>query len=86
MSRTSGPPEYGQIVRVHQNTLEHLAVFLPNLWLFAVTAMSPLFPQQQELKVDNSESTSYVVESPKAQSVEEWTPEFCPRSKPEEVH
>ncbi len=33
----SGPPEYERIVRVHQNTLEHLALFLPGLWLFAFT-------------------------------------------------
>ena len=33
----AGPPEYERIVRVHQNTLEHLAIFLPGLWLFALT-------------------------------------------------
>ena len=30
-----GPDEYLRIVRAHQNTLEHLAIFLPGLWLFA---------------------------------------------------
>lgn len=38
----SGPPEYERIVRVHQNTLEHLAIFLPSLWLFALT-VGPLW-------------------------------------------
>ena len=33
----AGPPEYERIVRVHQNTLEHLVAFLPGLWLVAVT-------------------------------------------------
>lgn len=36
----SGPPEYECYVRAHQNTLEHLALFLPGLWLFAF-AVSP---------------------------------------------
>lgn len=31
----SGPPEYERYVRAHQNTLEHLVLFLPGLWLFA---------------------------------------------------
>jgi len=31
----SGPPEYERHVRAHQNTLEHLVLFLPGLWLFA---------------------------------------------------
>jgi|TARA_B110000263_G_C15020917_1_gene379501 glutathione S-transferase len=30
-----GPEEYVRIVRAHQNTLEHLVIFLPGLWLFA---------------------------------------------------
>ena len=31
----SGPPEYERYVRAHQNTLEHLALFLPGLiWPF----------------------------------------------------
>lgn len=38
----AGPPEYERIVRVHQNTLEHLALFLPGLWLFAFT-VGPLW-------------------------------------------
>ena len=31
----SGPPEYECYVRAHQNTLEHLALFVPGLWLFS---------------------------------------------------
>ncbi len=31
----SGPPEYERYVRAHQNTLEHLVLFLPGMWLFA---------------------------------------------------
>lgn len=38
----SGPPEYDRIVRAHQNTLEHLVIFLPALWLFAVS-ISPIW-------------------------------------------
>lgn len=38
----SGPPEYERYVRAHQNTLEHLALFLPGMWLFAYT-VSPLW-------------------------------------------
>ena len=37
-----GPDEYVRHVRVHQNTLEHLALFLPGLWLFAF-AVDPLW-------------------------------------------
>lgn len=37
-----GPEEYVRHVRAHQNTLEHLVLFLPGLWLFAV-AVSPLW-------------------------------------------
>jgi glutathione S-transferase len=33
----SGPPEYERIVRAHYNTLEQMAMFLPGLWLFAIT-------------------------------------------------
>lgn len=33
----TGPPEYERYVRAHQNTLEHLALFLPGMWLFAYT-------------------------------------------------
>ena len=32
----SGPEAYERYVRAHQNTLEHLALFLPGMWLFAV--------------------------------------------------
>ena len=31
-----GPEEYQRYVRAHQNTLEHLVLFVPGLWLFAV--------------------------------------------------
>jgi len=37
-----GPEEYVRYVRAHQNTLEHLALFLPGIWLFAL-AVSPLW-------------------------------------------
>lgn len=33
----SGPEEYERYVRAHHNTLEHLVLFLPGLWLFAYT-------------------------------------------------
>jgi glutathione S-transferase len=35
-----GPDEYIWRVRAHQNTLEHLVLFLPGLWLFSF-AVSP---------------------------------------------
>jgi glutathione S-transferase len=38
----SGPEEYERYVRAHQNTLEHLVLFLPGLWLFAAV-VSPLW-------------------------------------------
>ncbi len=37
-----GPPEYQRYVRAHLNTLEHLVLFLPGLWLFAF-AVSPVW-------------------------------------------
>ena len=37
-----GPEEYLRHVRAHQNTLEHLALFLPGIWLFSF-AVSPLW-------------------------------------------
>ena len=37
-----GPEAYVRTVRVHQNTLEHLALFLPGLWLFAF-AVDPIW-------------------------------------------
>ena len=37
-----GPEPYMRRVRAHQNTLEHLALFLPGLWLFAF-AVDPLW-------------------------------------------
>lgn len=30
-----GPEDYVRRVRAHQNTLEHLVLFLPGMWLFA---------------------------------------------------
>lgn len=38
----SGPPEYERYVRAHHNTLEHLVLFLPGLWLFAYV-VSPIW-------------------------------------------
>ena len=38
----SGPLEYERYVRAHHNTLEHLVLFLPGLWLFAYV-VSPLW-------------------------------------------
>ena len=37
-----GPEEYVRQVRVHQNTLEHLVIFLPSLWLFSF-AVDPIW-------------------------------------------
>ena len=37
-----GPDEYLWHVRAHQNTLEHLVLFLPGLWLFSYS-VSPLW-------------------------------------------
>ena len=37
-----GPEEYVRHVRAHQNTVEHLVMFLPGLWLFAV-AVNPIW-------------------------------------------
>ena len=31
----TGPEEYVRHVRAHHNTLEHLVLFLPGMWLFA---------------------------------------------------
>jgi glutathione S-transferase len=33
---TTGHPEFERRFRIHANTLENLAVFLPSLWLFAL--------------------------------------------------
>jgi glutathione S-transferase len=38
----TGPEEYERYVRAHQNTLEHLVLFLPAMWLFAMT-VSPFW-------------------------------------------
>ena len=37
-----GPEEYVRKVRVHHNTLEHLVLFLPGLWLFSF-AVDPVW-------------------------------------------
>lgn len=37
-----GPEEYVRHVRAHQNTIEHLVLFLPGMWLFAI-AVSPVW-------------------------------------------
>lgn len=37
-----GPDEYVRHVRAHQNTIEHLVLFLPGMWLFAF-AVDPLW-------------------------------------------
>ncbi|WP_298675406.1 MAPEG family protein [uncultured Sphingomonas sp.] len=37
-----GPEDYVRRVRAHQNTLEHLVLFLPGMWLFALT-VSPIW-------------------------------------------
>lgn len=37
-----GPEAYVRHVRAHQNTLEHLVMFLPGLWLFSF-AVDPLW-------------------------------------------
>ncbi len=37
----SGSPEFERVVRVQQNTLEQLVIFLPALWIFA-TFVQPL--------------------------------------------
>ena len=39
---TSGHPVFERHFRVHQNTLEQLAVFLPALWMCAIYASSRL--------------------------------------------
>ena len=38
----SGDPEFERAVRVQQNTLEQLVLFLPALWIFAIV-VSPLY-------------------------------------------
>ena len=32
---TTGHPDFERVFRVHQNTLENIAMYLPALWLFA---------------------------------------------------
>jgi uncharacterized membrane protein YecN with MAPEG domain len=36
-----GPPEFLRVFRVHQNTLEQIAAFLPALWLAAAAIGDP---------------------------------------------
>jgi glutathione S-transferase len=38
----TGPPEFERTLRIQQNTLEQLALFLPSMWLF-VLFVSPLW-------------------------------------------
>ena len=38
----SGDPEFERAVRVQQNTLEQLVLFLPALWIFAIV-VSPIY-------------------------------------------
>ncbi|MCU0948007.1 MAG: MAPEG family protein [Porphyrobacter sp.] len=38
----TGPEEYERFVRAHHNTLEHLVLFLPGMWLFAYV-VSPVW-------------------------------------------
>lgn len=38
----TGPPEFERAVRVQQNTLEQLILFLPALWLFAYYVSAPV--------------------------------------------
>jgi glutathione S-transferase len=37
-----GPEDYVRMVRVHRNTIEHVVLFLPSMWLFAF-AVDPLW-------------------------------------------
>ena len=39
---TTGDPAFERAFRAHQNTLEHLVLFLPGLWLFSYS-VSPLW-------------------------------------------
>jgi glutathione S-transferase len=34
---TTGNPDFERIFRVHVNTLEHLIVFIPAVWIFSLT-------------------------------------------------
>lgn len=33
----SGPDDFNRVMRVYENTIEMMALFLPSLWLFAIT-------------------------------------------------
>jgi glutathione S-transferase len=39
---TTGHPIFERYFRVHQNTLEQLAVFIPAMWLFAMYVSGPV--------------------------------------------
>lgn len=39
--RTDGPDDFLRVMRVHGNTTEGLLIFLPALWLFALTIGDP---------------------------------------------
>jgi glutathione S-transferase len=39
---TTGHPMFERHFRIHQNTLEQMAVFLPSLWVFALYVSAPL--------------------------------------------
>lgn len=34
--QVTGPPEFERTMRVHQNTMEQLVLFVPSLWLFSL--------------------------------------------------
>lgn len=38
----TGPPEFERAMRVHQNTMEQLVIFVPSLWLFSLL-VSPVY-------------------------------------------
>ena len=40
--QTSGDPNFERVIRVQQNTLEQLVLFLPSLWLFSLF-ISPIW-------------------------------------------
>ena len=45
-----GPNEYLRYVRAHQNTLEHIVIFLPALWLFSY-AVDPFWGSDNRFTV-----------------------------------
>lgn len=40
--QTTGNPDFERVLRVQQNTLEQLALFIPGLWLFSIY-VSPIW-------------------------------------------